>query len=169
MRSVSNEVGIPTLPLERSELAEELEEPAAQAQTSERVRALHDARIECTAMARELGRLYRMQHGLVIRTDVASLETIQTQLRERYRDTGVRSQAAAMDVRRHGAFLSEMLARTLGARWTDVAPSELGYWEMTLPAGLHVWPFARVLRLISMGDRERDLVSYYLELYARSR
>ena len=167
MRSVSNEIDIPALPLEHAEVVEELEEPGAEA-TSARGRALYDARVECTAMARELGRLYRMQHGLVIRTDVSSLETIQTQLRERYRDKGVRSQAAAMDVRRHGAFLSEMLARTVGARWTDVAPSELGYWEMTLPAGLHIWPFARVLRLISMGDRERDLVSYYLELYARS-
>ncbi|HEX7600891.1 MAG TPA: hypothetical protein VF316_04770, partial [Polyangiaceae bacterium] len=169
MRSVSNEVDIPTLPLERPEVAEELEEPAVLSGRNDRTRALHDARIECTAMARELGRLYRMQHGIVLHTDIASLEVVQTQLRERYRDAGVRSQAAAMDVRRHGAFLSEMLARTVGARWTDVAPSELGYWEMTLPAGLHVWPFARVLRLISMGDRERDLVSYYLELYARSR
>lgn len=169
MRSVSNEIDIPSLPSELSELAEELEEPPASRDTTEAARSLHDARIECTAMARELGRLYRMQLGLVIRTDVASLETIQTQLRERYRDKGVRSQAAAMDVRRHGAFLAEMLARTVAARWTDVGPSELGYWEMTLPAGLHVWPFARVLRLISMGDRERDLVSYYLELYARSR
>lgn len=169
MRSVSNELDIPNIPAEQSEVAEELEEPAVLSGKNDRTRALHDARIECTAMARELGRLYRMQHGVVIRTDVASLEVIQTQLRERYRDKGVRSQAAAMDVRRHGAFLSEMLARTVGARWTDVSPSELGYWEMTLPVGLHVWPFARVLRLLSMGDRERDLVSYYLELYARSR
>lgn len=168
-RSVSDEVDVPTFPQVRSELAEELEEPAAPDDCTPRTRALHDARVECTALARELGSLYRMQHDVTLRTDVASLEALQTHLRERYREKGVRSQAAAMDVRRHGAFLAELLARTLGARWTDVAPSELGYWEMTLPAGLHVWPFARVLRLISMGDRERDLVSYYLELYARSR
>jgi hypothetical protein len=32
-----------------------------------------------------------------------------------------------------------------------------------------VWPFARVLRFVAMGHKERDLVSYYLELQARAR
>lgn len=127
-----------------------------------------DARLECVSMARELGRLYRMQHGIVLRTDVPSLEHMQTQLLDRYHGRGIKTQSAAMDVQRHGAVLAEMLARCLGARWTDVAPSELGYWEMTVPPGLHVWPFARVLRLINMGAKERDLVSYFLELYARA-
>lgn len=127
-----------------------------------------DARFECVSMARELGRLYRMQHGIVLRTDVPSLEHMQTQLLDRYHGRGIKTQSAAMDVQRHGAVLSEMLARCLGARWTDVAPSELGYWEMTVPPGLRVWPFARVLRLINMGAKERDLVSYFLELYARA-
>jgi hypothetical protein len=34
---------------------------------------------------------------------------------------------------------------------------------------VRVWPFARVARFVAMGHRERDLVSYYLELEARAR
>ncbi len=34
---------------------------------------------------------------------------------------------------------------------------------------VRVWPFGRVLRFVVMGHRERDLVSYYLELEGRSR
>jgi hypothetical protein len=65
--------------------------------------------------------------------------------------------------------LSEILVRTLGGRWIDVEPQELGHWAMVLPSQVRVWPFGRVLRLIAMGNRERDLVSYYLELCARSK
>lgn len=148
-------------PIGTPEVVEQLDDPPRSAPD-------FDARVQCVAMARELGRLYRMQHGIVLRTDVPSLEHMQTQLLERYHGRGVKTQSAAMDVQRHGAVLAEMLARSLGARWTDIAPSELGYWEMTVAPGLRVWPFARVLRLISMGAKERDLVSYFLELYARA-
>jgi hypothetical protein len=34
---------------------------------------------------------------------------------------------------------------------------------------LRVWPFGRVLRFVVMGHKERDLVSYYLDLEARAR
>ncbi len=148
-------------PIGTPEVVEQLDDPPRDAPD-------YDARVQCVAMARELGRLYRMQHGIVLRTDVPSLEHMQTQLLERYHGRGVKTQSAAMDVQRHGAVLAETLARSLGARWTDIAPSELGYWEMTVAPGLRVWPFARVLRLISMGAKERDLVSYFLELYARA-
>ncbi len=129
---------------------------------------MHAIRIQFTQMSRELGRLYRAQHNIELRTDLTSIEVIQTQLRARYAERGVRTIAAAADVRRHGAFLSEILARTLGGRWVDVEAAELGYWAMLLPSQVRVWPFGRVLRLIAMGDRERDLVSYYLELCSRS-
>ena len=72
-------------------------------------------------------------------------------------------------MRRHGAFLSEILARTLGAEWTDIALSEIGYWSMLVPPSTLVWPFGRVLRLVAMQHKERDLVSYDLELQARQR
>jgi hypothetical protein len=40
---------------------------------------------------------------------------------------------------------------------------------MLVPPATRVWPFGRILRLIAMQHRERDLVSYYLELTARAR
>ncbi len=128
---------------------------------------LLEIRVQFTQMSRELGRLYRAQHNIELRTDLDSIEAIQTQLRDRYGDKGIRTQAAAADVRRHGAFLSEVLLRTLGGRWVDIEPQELGRWAMVLPSQVRVWPFGRVLRLVAMGNRERDLVSYYLELCAR--
>jgi hypothetical protein len=84
---------------------------------------------------------------------------------------------------RNGAFLSELLARRLGAFWVDLESSDSARWAMLIPASearagasmqyppepTRVWPFARVLRFVAMGHKERDLVSYYLELEASPR
>ena len=75
----------------------------------------------------------------------------------------------AFEVRRHGAFLSEILARRLDAEWIDISPTELGHWVMIVPPDTRIWPFGRISRHISMGQKERDLVSYFLELTARAR
>jgi hypothetical protein len=40
---------------------------------------------------------------------------------------------------------------------------------MFVPPATRTWPFGRVVRFVSMGHREKDLVSYYLELAARAR
>jgi hypothetical protein len=130
-----------------------------------------DARALFTHLSRELGREYRVERGIELRTDVHALEAMQSHLFEAYFGQKVRSLDDWLDVRRHGAFLSEILARTLGAEWTDITASELGYWAMEVPhsAGgtTRFWPFARVLRYVAMGPKERDLVSYYLELKCR--
>jgi hypothetical protein len=34
---------------------------------------------------------------------------------------------------------------------------------------MRVWPFGRVMRFVAMGHKERDLVSYFLELDSRAR
>jgi hypothetical protein len=34
---------------------------------------------------------------------------------------------------------------------------------------MRVWPFGRVMRFVTMGHKERDLVSYFLELDLRAR
>ena len=109
-----------------------------------------------------------MRHGLILRTDVQAIEHMQTILRERLPDGVIRTREEAMFVRRHGALLTEILARTLGAVWVDVAPTEIGYWAMLVPPATRAWPFGRVLRLLLRGYRERDLVSYYLELQSRA-
>ncbi|WP_394848373.1 hypothetical protein LZC95_13025 [Pendulispora brunnea] len=127
-----------------------------------------EARILFTHMARRLGREYREKHQIRLSTTVESIEQIQAVLQDRFPDGTIRTREEHLFVRRHGAFLSEILARTLEAEWVDIAPTEIGYWAMVVPAKTRVWPFGRVLRLLSRGHRERDLVSYYLELKNRA-
>jgi hypothetical protein len=128
-----------------------------------------DARVAFTWLSRELGREYRTRYKIELRTDIPGIEAMQRVLRERFASGAVKTHEEAFELRRHGAFLSEILARGLGAYWVDIAPSELGYWAMVVPVKTRVWPFGRVLRFVTMGHKERDLVSYYLELEARSR
>ena len=131
-------------------------------------RSVLDARVQFTFLARELGREYEDQLGIDLRADISGIEAIQRVLLERYRSRAVTTPEAAADVRRHGAFLSETLARTFDAFWVDIGPSDVGYWAMVVPPATRVWPFGRVLRLIAMQHNERDLVSYFLELQGRA-
>jgi hypothetical protein len=133
-----------------------------------------EARALFTHLSRELGRDYRVKRGVELRTDANALEAMQAHLFETFYGVEVRNLDDWLEVRRHGAFLSEILIRVLGAEWVDISPSELGYWSMLVPhvsgrGGTRVWPFARILRYIAMGPKERDLVSYYVELRSRAR
>jgi hypothetical protein len=128
-----------------------------------------DARVQFTLLSRELAREYREDLGVILRVELEGIEAIQAQLLERYPEGTLRSMEEAIDVRKHGAFLSEVLARKLDAFWVDIAPSDLGYWAMVVPPATRVWPFGRILRLIAMQHKERDLVSYYLEVQARAK
>ena len=133
------------------------------------------ARVACTYLARELGRELRLRNNVEIQDDVAGLEVAQRFLREALVDGRVRTPEEEREVMRHGAFLSEMIARRLGGRWIEVESRDAGTWVMLVPTRsrpdevARVWPFGRVLRFVVMGHRERDLVSYYLELENRSR
>jgi hypothetical protein len=127
-----------------------------------------DARVQFTFLARELAREYQEELGIVLRVDLTSIELMQAQLLERYPDRIIETVEQAIDVKKHGALLSEILARTFDAFWVDIAPSDLGYWAMVVPPDTRVWPFGRILRLIAMQHKERDLVAYYLELQARA-
>jgi hypothetical protein len=131
-------------------------------------RTIPEARTLFTHLSRELGREYRVERGVELRTDLEALEAMQAHVFAKYHGQKVRSHDDWLDVRRHGAFVSEILARTIGAEWIDISDAELGYWTMAVPNGTRVSPFARVLRYIAMGPRERDLVSYYLELRHRA-
>jgi hypothetical protein len=150
-------------------------------------RAPPAARLAFTFLARELGRELRLRHGVELETNVDGLEIAQRYLRERLADGRVRSREDERELMRNGAFLSELLARRLGAFWVDLESTDSARWTMLVPAAppvqgmvqasldggppepTRVWPFARVLRFVAMGHKERDLVSYYLELEARSR
>ena len=127
-----------------------------------------EARIYFTHQARELGRLYHQRYNVELRTDLRSVELLQRCLAERFEDGVLETFDDVVEVRLHGAFLSELLARRLGAEWTDLAVSEMGYWSMNVPPGTTVWPIGRVIRFVTMQHRERDLVSYFLELQARA-
>jgi hypothetical protein len=127
-----------------------------------------EARIYFTQLSRELGRLYRTKMGVELRIDVRSVEIVQRHLAERFERGLLETPEDEREVHLHGAFLSELLARRMGAEWVDLGPSEVGYWAMNVPPGTRVWPIGRVIRYVSMQHRERDLVSYVLELQARA-
>lgn len=128
-----------------------------------------EARVAFTQLARELGLDYRLKRGIELRADVSGIEAMQAVLLEAFPEHTIRSPEDAYELRRHGALLSEILARRLEAEWIDISPNELGYWAMIVPPDTRVWPFGRVARLIEMGHKERDLVSYFLELSSRAR
>ena len=128
-----------------------------------------EARVAFTMLARELGLDYRLKRGIELRADVSGIEAMQAVLLETFPDHTIRTAEDAYELRRHGALLSEILARRLGAEWLDISPNELGYFAMIVPPDTRVWPFGRVARLVEMGHKERDLVSYYFELQSRIR
>jgi hypothetical protein len=134
-----------------------------------------EVRVHCTLLTRELGRALR-EEGLDPRCDLDGLEMAQRHLREALPEAGQRALRGdeQRQLARYGAFLSELLARRLGARWAEPVPPDAQRWAMLLPSAsraepTRVWPFARVARFAVMGHKERDLVSYYLEIEARTR
>jgi hypothetical protein len=142
--------------------------------SDERPRSPSEARLAFTYLARELGRELRLRFGANVRSDVDGLEVAQRYLREMLPDGRVRSAEEEREVLRNGALVSELLARRLGARWADLGEEDPWAWSMLIPSrsrsgdAVRVWPFARVLRFVQLGHKERDLVSYYLELEARA-
>jgi hypothetical protein len=129
------------------------------------------ARIAMTRQARALGRDYRMWYGTTLKTNAVAIEFMQRHLRRRFGDTKQGERAAKKletELTRHGALLSEILARSLGGRWTDVSGEQPGHWSMVVPPSLRVWPIGRVYRFFRQGHREEDLVAFYLELEAKS-
>lgn len=132
-------------------------------------RSVFEARVKFSLLSRELGAEYRTKRGIALQTDLAGIEAMQAVLLETFPDHVVRTEDEAREVERHGAFLSELLARRLDAVWLDISSAELGHWAMLVPPDTRVWPFGRLLRFIAHGHRERDLVSYFLELSARTR
>ena len=127
-----------------------------------------EVRIVSTRFSRALAREYRERYSVQLRTDPQAIEWMQRHLINRWGASGLNGPEAIWDVRRHGALLSEILARNLDAEWVDVAPTEVGYWAMFVPPRTRTWPFGRVHRFLTLGHREKDLVSYFLDLHARA-
>lgn len=126
------------------------------------------ARVAFTLLSRELGAEYRKKHATALLCDLRGLEAMQGHLFETFPDHAIKNDLELHDVRKHGAFLSEVLARVLDAQWIDVSSPDLGHWAMVVPPNTRVWPFGRVMRLVAKGHKERDLVSYFFELEKRA-
>jgi hypothetical protein len=131
-----------------------------------------EVRIRMTALARELAREYRLSYGTTLQTDKACIEAMQHHLRRRFAHAQKDARTSRMfdeELTQHGALLSEILVRTLGARWVDVSSPELGRWTMVVPPGTRVWPIGRVYRFFEQGQRESDLLAFYVELETAAR
>jgi len=127
------------------------------------------ARITMTRLSRDLARDYRLWYGKEMRCNVLAIDAMQQHLSHRFAGAPISDESVAWELRRHGALLSEILARCLGAEWVDIGPTEPGYWAMLVPPDSRSYPIGRVYRFISLGNRARDLVSYYMDLEARGR
>lgn len=131
-----------------------------------------DARAKMTQLARELARDYRLSYGTTLKTDPVAIEAMQRHLRRRFGDAKRDERQARMletELTRHGALLSEILARRLGAQWIETQGDEPGRWSMMVPPTTRVWPIGRVYRFFQQGSRESDLVAFYLELERAAR
>jgi len=125
------------------------------------------ARIAMIRLSRELGRDYRLWYGTTLKTDVMAIDAMQRHLRRRFSEAPLDEKHASQlkeELTRHGAMLSEILARRFGAEWTDLESHEPGHWAMSVPPGVRVWPIGRVYRFFRQGHREADLVAFYTEL-----
>jgi hypothetical protein len=127
------------------------------------------ARTAMTRLARSLARDYRLWYGTTLRCNVLAVDAMQRHLAQRYAGATLEDAKVVSELQRHGALLSEILARRLGAEWVDIAPTEPGYWAMFVAPETRCWPIGRVYRFVSLSHRERDLVSYFLDVEARTR
>jgi hypothetical protein len=128
-----------------------------------------EARVAMTRLARTVGRDYRLWYGASLRCNVIAVDLIQRHLAQRYVGASLADPKTTSELLRHGALLSEIIARALGGNWVDVSPTECGYWAMLVPPATRCWPIGRVYRFVALGHLERDLVAYYLDLEKRVR
>jgi hypothetical protein len=128
-----------------------------------------EARVAMTRLARTVGRDYRLWYGASLRCNVIAVDLIQRHIAQRYVGASLADPKTTSELLRHGALLSEIIARALGGSWVDVSPTECGYWAMLVPPATRCWPIGRVYRFVALGHLERDLVAYYLDLEKRVR
>ena len=171
---IANRHATPDAPVRyEPELVESLALPTGSSESdlggNDRPTTPAQARVAMTRLARDLARDYRLWYGKTLRCDVIAIDGMQQHLAHRYAGASITDDAVAWELRRHGALLSEVLARKLGGAWVDVAPTEPGYWAMLLGAETRTHPIGRVYRFVSLGRQERDLVGYFIELEARLR
>ncbi|HEY8086218.1 MAG TPA: hypothetical protein VIF09_00185 [Polyangiaceae bacterium] len=127
------------------------------------------ARVSMIRLARDLARDYRLWYGKTLRCDVMAIDAMQQHLMRRYAGAAIEDEEVAWELRRHGALLSEIMARKLGGAWVDVSPTEPGYWTMQVGLDTRTHPIGRVYRFVALGQTARDLFSYFEEIENRAR
>jgi hypothetical protein len=134
-------------------------------------RSEDQVRVDIIRVARDLGREYR-QRGVVLRMDAAAIPAMQLRLIE-YAEAVLAGRmdprGLAPEVVRHGAALGEILARFLGASWSNLTTSEPARWQMHVPPLTKINPVARVHQFLLHRAREQDLVGCFQQLETESR
>jgi hypothetical protein len=114
-----------------------------------------------------------VQYGTALKTDLLAIDAMQRHLRRREEaptNGPERQRQHERELLRHGALLSEILARRLGAEWVDVSADHPAQWVMVVPGSTattqaaRVSPIGRVYRFVREGHHESDLVAFYLDL-----
>ena len=125
-----------------------------------------EARIRFTMLSRALGERYAAR-GVDLRCDVErDRGDADLPVRDVPVARGAHAGRGAARPRARRVLERDPLARSrrgVGGHRRD----RVGHWAMVVPPNTRVWPFGRVMRLVAMGHKERDLVSYYLELSTR--
>ena len=140
----------------------------------ERPRSAAQARIAIVRMVRGLARDYRRWYGHALRTDAATIETMQRHLLFHASEVlagRMDPRSLAPEVVRHGALLGEILARRAGGVWVDLSGDQPALWQMMLGQRreMVVCPVGRVHRFLLRRSKEEDLVAFFLDLEAASR
>jgi hypothetical protein len=126
-----------------------------------------EARIAMTRLARELGREYRCRYSIRLTVDAAGIEAMQYHLLRRLAEAQFDETSETTldaDATRHGALLSEILARKLGAAWLRVGAGHPTDWSMRLPPGYRVWPVWRIHNFLRQPWGGRGALLDFYEL-----
>lgn len=127
-------------------------------------------RVAMTRLSRELGRDYRLWYGTAMKVDSSSIELMQRHLRRRFAEVQRDQKAASKldaELTRHGALLSEILARRLGAEWVEIPGDQPGDWAMSVPPGTRVWPVWRMYNFFRQRRDTDELAAFYADLQMR--
>jgi hypothetical protein len=123
-------------------------------------------------LVRALGHDYLARYGASLRTDAASIETMQRHLLAHAAEVlagRMDIDTLAPEVVRHGALLGEILARRAGGVWVDLFGPMPAAWRMALPSGAEICPVARVQRFVlrrAIEGKHDDLVALFEQVVA---
>jgi hypothetical protein len=130
-----------------------------------------EGRIAMTRLSRELGREYRWRYGAPLTVDAGGIEAIQHHLLRRLAEARCDERSRGLldsELTRHGAFLSELLARRFGAEWLELGDGHPTDWCMRIGPSFRVWPVWRIHNFLRLAwDGRGALATFYTELRAR--